>query len=170
MTIRINVTGNAGAGKTTLANVLGKELDIPVDCLDSVVWNSGWRKTPPQERASAEDTLIARPLWIIDGVSHKVRQAADLVVFIDVSRNVCAWRSLRRTFRYLFRNRPELPQGCPEWRVFPLLLGIIRQFPANAGAAIHREAAANTSKYKILRNCQESQLIVRHVSERFGTS
>ena len=45
---RINITGNAGSGKTTLAKNLGRRLSIPVIHLDQIVWQPNWQKTPPE--------------------------------------------------------------------------------------------------------------------------
>ena len=82
--MRINITGNAASGKTTLAARLGARLDLPVISLDSIVWQPHWIKTPTDQRLSAEQRLVASPAWIIDGVSDLVRANADLVVFLDV--------------------------------------------------------------------------------------
>lgn len=71
-------------------------LGIPVFCLESIVWKSSWEKTPERERPPLEQDLIGKPQWIVDGVSARVRQAADLVVFLDVPQHVCAWRGMHR--------------------------------------------------------------------------
>lgn len=148
--MRINVTGNAGAGKSTLAQQLGEVLDLPAFSLDIVVWMPGWQKRPAQERQVLEQQLIEQPSWIIDGVSGRVRQAADLVVFLDVPRRVCAWRALKRSVRYFNQTRPGLPANCPEWRILPRLMYIIWQFPGNAGLAIRQEALQASSRYLIV--------------------
>jgi hypothetical protein len=97
--------------------------------LDAVVWEAGWRKAPSEKRAQAEQELIARPSWVIEGVSARVRQAADVVIFLDVPRLTCLLRCARRNWRYLFHSRPGLPDGCPEIVILPQLLRIIRRFP-----------------------------------------
>lgn len=45
--MKIHVTGNAGAGKTTIARKIGNELGLDVFGLDKIVWQAGWVKTPP---------------------------------------------------------------------------------------------------------------------------
>jgi adenylate kinase family enzyme len=147
---RINITGNAGAGKTTLAAALGERLGLPVSSLDSVVWQPGWRKTEPQQRRQAELALIARPAWVIDGVSTLVREAADLVVLLDAPRHVCLWRCAKRNWRYAFRSRPGLPKGCPEWQMVARLTGIIWRFPRGPGASIMLEAEAHPYRYRVV--------------------
>lgn len=126
--MKIHVTGNAGAGKTTLAKVIGHELNLPVYGLDQVVWQPGWKKTPPQERDRLEQALIAQPNWVIEGVSHQIRDAADLTVFLDVPKYKCLRRALMRSLPYLFKGRPELPENCPEYQILPQLVKIIWGF------------------------------------------
>ena len=149
--MRIHVTGNAGAGKTTLARRLEKELGIQAICLDRVVWKSGWLKASAEERRTALMAIMRRPAWIVEGVSKEVRDAADLVVYLDVPRRVCFWRCAKRNWRYLFKSRPELPAGCPEWRIIPVLVRIIWRFPRLVGRAISEEAKSSRC-YVVLRD------------------
>ena len=101
---------------------------------------------------------VAEPeSWLIEGVSGVVRQRADLVIFLDVPRPVCLWRCMKRNWRYLFRSRPELPEGCPEYLVLPRLLKIIWQFPALVGARIRSEAL-QSSRYVVVRNQAELEI------------
>ena len=126
---RILVTGNAGSGKSTLAREIAARLDIPCSSLDAVVWQAGWKKTPPEEKSRRIRELIQPDCWVIDGVSSEVQAAADTVVFLDVERKVSYWRVCNRNWRYLFRSRPELPAGCPEILIIRTLFKIIWNFP-----------------------------------------
>jgi len=126
---RVLVTGNAGAGKTSFASLLADVLNVPCHSLDGVVWQERWRKTPQHERDAQIEALIAASSWVIDGVSDRVLQAADVVVFLDVPRSVSAWRAMRRNVRYLFKSRPGLPPRCPEVLVIPKLVRLIWRFP-----------------------------------------
>ena len=126
---RIIVTGNAGSGKSTFARQLSEAVGVPSDSLDSVVWQSGWKKTPKDERERRIHAMIERPFWIIDGVSYDVQERADTVVFLDVSRWVSFWRVAKRNWRFLFYSRPELPPKCPEILIIPTLIRIIWNFP-----------------------------------------
>lgn len=126
---RIFITGNAGSGKSTLARRIGTALDLPVRGLDEVVWRPGWLKTKPDERAAAESALTEPAAWVIEGVSWTVMDAADLVIFLDVSRRTSYLRCARRNWRYLFRSRPGLPENCPEILIIPELIRIIWRFP-----------------------------------------
>ncbi len=133
---RILITGNAGSGKTSLAQHLALQLNRPVHSLDSIVWQSGWVRRPREEKEKKISELTSQDSWIIDGVSFSVQEKADVVVFIDVPRYISFWRVFKRNWRYLFRSRPDLPLNCPEWRIIPMLCKIIWNFPKNVRPAI----------------------------------
>lgn len=76
-----------------------------------------------------EDALVAQAHWVIEGVSKRVREAADVVIFLDASRPVCFRRCAARNWRYLFRSRPGLPERCPEILIVPYLIKLIWAFP-----------------------------------------
>ena len=149
--MRIHITGNAGAGKTTLAHKLGERLGSPVIHLDHVVWQSGWKKVPQVEKDQRLRELTLPATWLIEGVSGVVRRQADLVVFLDLPRRVCLWRCAKRNWRYMFRSRPELPENCPEYLIVPRLLEMILKFPSLVGAQIYAEARGSHAYVVITR-------------------
>jgi adenylate kinase family enzyme len=146
---RINVTGNAGSGKTTLALQIGRRLDLPVHHLDSVVWQPRWKKTDPHTRRALEEQLTRRESWVIDGVSKHIRERADLVVFLDLPRPKCVLRAMKRNVPYLFRSRLGLPEKCPEILIVPRLLKIIWRFPSRVRPAILEEAEGS-ARYHVV--------------------
>jgi adenylate kinase family enzyme len=148
--VRIHVTGNAGAGKTTLAVKLGQELRMPVIHLDTIVWQPGWKSVPVDQRNEALRLAASPKNWIIEGVSRYIREQADVVVFLDIPRHTCVWRCAKRNWRYLFRSRPEMPIGCPEWRIMARLIRMIWDFPSVVGLHVQAESK-NCQKYRILR-------------------
>jgi hypothetical protein len=76
----------------------------------------------------------------VDGVSRLVRQSADVIVFIDLTRRISLWRCARRNVRYLWRSRPGLPNGCPEALIFHRLVMMIMRFPHEIRPTILRDA------------------------------
>lgn len=153
---RIFITGNAGSGKTTLAKRVGQLLDLPVAGLDRIVWQPGWRKSTPEQRAQGIARQLARPDWVAEGVSGAMLEAADIVLFLDVPPRTCLLRCARRNWRYLFSSRPELPPGCPEILIVPRLVRLIWNFPANARPEILAALKARHNEAdRIIRNRAE---------------
>ena len=121
---RIVVLGRGGAGKSTLACRLARELDLPLVELDKVFWRDGLRPTPPAVWAGAQQELIERDRWIIDGdlgpydtALDACLRAADMIIVLDFPLWLCAWRALRRSrerwdfWRWVIRyRRDSLPE------------------------------------------------------------
>ena len=97
---KIAVVGPVGAGKSRLANELGRALGIPVLHLDTLFWKPGWVPTPPDEWKAVQRRELAADAWIADAQFDDVLpewfQAADTVVFVDASPLRCFWRVSRR--------------------------------------------------------------------------
>lgn len=109
---------SGGAGKTTLARQIADKLRLPVIHLDAHYWRPGWVETPPDEWRRTVAELIARPVWVMDGNyggTMDMRIAAcDAVVFLDLPRLVCLWRTVKRTLHFRGRTRPEITTGNPD--------------------------------------------------------
>lgn len=160
--MRILVTGNAGAGKTTLAKILGRALSLSVHGLDRVVWQPGWQKTPPEQKKLALEQLIASSdEWVIDGVSQTVMEAADTIIFLDVPRHICLFQCAKRNRHYLFRSRQDLPERCPEILIIPRLLRIIWNFPEQVRPLIlaHLEQNKDKKVVYLVKNARDSSSI-----------
>lgn len=136
---RIAVVGSAGAGKSTLARVLGERLHIEVIHLDRLYWQPGWVPTERQEWAEIQRKLVSRPTWIIDGNYGSTMDlrldAADTVIFLDLPRSLCLWRAIQRAVRNWGKTRPDMGEGCPEKIDWPFLVWIWR-FPQRSRPAL----------------------------------
>ncbi len=100
---------------------------------------------------------------MIDGVSDNLRAQADLVIFLDVPRWRCFLRCAERTARHLFSQRPELPPGCPEWRIVPRLIKIIWRFPQHAGKRLQSASRAG-GHIHVARNDDEAARLVEQLT------
>ncbi|MEU8655891.1 topology modulation protein [Actinoplanes philippinensis] len=108
---KIAITGNSGAGKTTLANRLGTLLEIPVTHLDALRYDSDWNRVDEAIFADQQRTAVTADTWIIDGNSLATlpirAAAADTVIMVDPPPWVCLWGILQRRWRYRGGQHPD---------------------------------------------------------------
>ncbi|MGD0197610.1 MAG: topology modulation protein [Solirubrobacteraceae bacterium] len=113
---RIAVIGCGGAGKTMLANELGRRLCLPVLHVDAFYWQErpgfGRVESTPEQWRAIHEQMISSERWVIDGMKFGVLPqrlaAADTVVFLDLPTWQCVSGVLRRRLRYRGRLRPDL--------------------------------------------------------------
>jgi adenylate kinase family enzyme len=130
---RVLVVGCPGAGKSTFARRLGERLSLPVIHLDLHYWHPGWRPSESTQWREKCAALAAAPDWVMDGAyssTYDIRMPrADTLLWLDYPRHTCLRRVLWRLFKhYGRRNRPDLPEGCPE-RFDPAFVRFVWNFP-----------------------------------------
>jgi len=115
---KILIIGICGAGKTTLAKSLAEKLNLPLIHLDKHFWKSGWVESSKQEWREKVEELCKQDSWIMDGNfggTFDIRfPAADAIIFLDYSRSLAIYRTIKRIIKYKGRVRPDLAKGCPE--------------------------------------------------------
>lgn len=115
---KLLLIGPGGAGKSTLATQLGERLGLPVIHLDALYWRPGWTEPSRDEWRATLATLLAQDAWVMDGnfggTLDQRLAAADTAILLDLPPLLCAWRVLRRRWRYRGRHRPDMTPGCPE--------------------------------------------------------
>lgn len=116
--MKIMVIGSSGSGKSTFSRELGEVLNVPVYHLDLYYWKPGWIETPKEEWDDFNRQLVAKDQWIIDGHYGRTLdirlQAADVIIFFDISPVITTYRVLKRRVQYHGKTRPDLNEGCPE--------------------------------------------------------
>ena len=114
---KIAIIGGPGTGKSTLANNLGKELNLPIYHLDGIHHLANW---VPRDKAERDKIILEKtqePKWVIDGtykatLEERVKKA-DLIIFLNYSTIAKLKVILSRHFKVKGKERPEIP-GCKE--------------------------------------------------------
>jgi len=115
---RILIIGCGGAGKSTLAQKLGKKLDLPVVHLDSIFWLPGWVEMDRDTFDERVRQELQKDRWIIDGNYNRTMperlQYCDTVIYLDFSRFACLYGIFKRLLTNIGKTRPDMGAGCKE--------------------------------------------------------
>ena len=115
----MSIVGNAGSGKTRLADRVAAALGVPHIELDAIHHLLGWEPMDPDEFAVRVSAITSTDGWVIDGnyravvVDGPVWQRADTVVWLDLPRLTVMRQVTGRTLRRILR-REELWNGNRE--------------------------------------------------------
>lgn len=112
---KIVISGNCGSGKTTLAKMLSKELNVPIFHLDKMYWKPGWKKCSKEEFQQKHSSVLKNDSWIIEGpyasgLQERCKEA-DVVLFLDRSPLLCSWRVIKRMCSDFRTKRSDLNKG-----------------------------------------------------------
>ncbi len=81
-------------------------------------WKPGWIEPDKTKWIKSLNCVLARPSWIIDGNDNSTLESrletAEIEVLLDLPREVCLWRVLRRTMLIWGRTRLDMAEDCPE--------------------------------------------------------
>ena len=115
---RIAIIGPCGAGKSTLARILGEKTGLPVWHLDKLWWLPGWVEDTQESFDKKLNEVVERDEWIIDGNYSRTfgirLPKADTVIYLDFPRRIYFRRVLWRIVKGYGKTRPDLGAGCPE--------------------------------------------------------
>jgi adenylate kinase family enzyme len=96
---RVHVIGGMASGKTTVGRQVGQYLGAPLYELDKVAYVAGVQQPADARRAEAA-RIAASPTWVTEGVYlgwiEPILKEANIIVWLDVSWTVAAWRIVRR--------------------------------------------------------------------------
>lgn len=114
---RISIIGGSGSGKSTLCSILSKELNLPAIHLDGINFDSNWVEIDKSKRDNIIVNKALEDKWIIDGNYTKTLknrlERADLIIWLDYSTFALLKGVLKRIFKSINKERPEIP-GCKE--------------------------------------------------------
>ncbi len=114
---KISIIGGPGTGKSTLAENLGKNLNLPIYHLDGIHHLANWEKRDKTERDEIISEIIEKPNWVIDGTYkstiEKRMKKTDMIIFLDYSTIAKLKGIFSRYFKNRGKEKPEIP-GCKE--------------------------------------------------------
>jgi adenylate kinase family enzyme len=114
---RVVIIGNASGGKSTLARKLASRRDLPLTEIDQLLWQPGWKLTPPEiyERRHAE--IIKQEAWVIEGlgsqgsIPERMARATEIIL-IDLPLWVHFWLAAERQMSWAGGNLSDAPAGA----------------------------------------------------------
>ena len=125
---RICIIGGSGTGKTTLANNLGKQLNLPIYHIDGIHHLPNWEIRDKDERDKIILQKTDEERWIIDGTYRSTLkqrlEKSDYVIYLDYSTFAQIKGALGRFIKNHGREKQEIP-GCNEkmsWKFFFLVV------------------------------------------------
>ena len=118
---KVAVFGNAGGGKSALAQRLAELTGLPLYVVDMMQFKPGGAKVPHDEFLQAHADIPLRDEWIIDGfgnmaIAWERFAAADTLIHVDLPLFVHSRWITKRLVKGLFAD----PPGWPSWsRLIP---------------------------------------------------
>ena len=104
---RVLVAGTSGAGKTTVAGLIGGVLRVPRVEIDGLYHGPGW--VPRTSFVTDVHRFTAGPAWVTEWQYSSVRdhlaERADLLVWLDLPRSRVMRQVVRRTLARRLRRR-----------------------------------------------------------------
>jgi cytidylate kinase len=121
--VRVNVKGISGSGKSTFSRELAERLGVPYLEIDAIHHGPNWTEASAEELQARVRQFMAsaRDGWVIDGnyeskLGDLVLGAADEIVWLDPPLRVALRRLWRRTVTRI-RGQVDLWAGNREtWR------------------------------------------------------
>ena len=127
---KVTIIGNGGAGKSTLAIVLGKAKRLPVYHLDQFVWKPNWQAVTEEEFGNIHKKLISEKKWVVEGLGYNSTvedrfQHSDTIIYIDFPLRTHMLWAVKRSFKSFYKHPEGWSEGCQLIVKLPYILRII---------------------------------------------
>ena len=163
---KIVIIGCSGSGKSVLANILGRKLNInPID-LDTVRFTDGFasEKRPTEDFMKDVANIAKDNEWIVEGVyyNHQIEDVlwkkADMVIWLDLPLWLIEYRTWKRSIIRIFKHQTK-PSGSPvNWKTEFSKDGLLR--------VLHKIHAATHIHYPSLLEKIKKDTQIVHIKNR----
>lgn len=164
---RVVVVGIAGGGKSTLARRISAGLGLPLHQMDKIGWLPGWRLAGNDYVDPKHDQIMSSERWVIDGygsresMEHRADRA-DTLILIDQPAWRHYWWAYKRNLKLLFRDNPDLPDGCSKWPLWKMMYTVVRQTRQSELPRLRKLLADRPHKRQfVLRSPREIEMFCR---------
>ena len=146
---RIWIAGNAGSGKTTLANLISEELDIPAYHRDYITWHEDFTMRTEDEQIVLTKNITKTDKWVFEGARFTASKIdgrldkCDTIIHLELNRFLCAYRVFRRARRK--RKRVDLSELDKQPFGLGFLKYVLWEYPNKRN---QRERVFNLAKEK----------------------
>ena len=152
---KISIIGGSGTGKTTLAENLGKKLNLPVCHIDGIHHLPNWQIRDKDERDKIILEKIKKEKWIIDGtyrstLSERLKNS-DLVIYLDFSSIAQAKGVLRRVIKHKGEEKKEIP-GCKEQMTLKFFIWVLKWRKNHRKEIIEKISQIDSNRILIFKN------------------
>lgn len=110
---RVFITGGPASGKTTLSRSIAAALSVPIYELDGIVLEISASGGGPEAASDDVATIIARDAWVAEGSylgwTEPLLLHAELIVWMDISWRVAAYRIVYRHFKATIARNNRFP-------------------------------------------------------------
>jgi adenylate kinase family enzyme len=119
--MKIIITGNGGTGKSTLAEVLGEKLNLPVIHLDKISFGKNWVRLDENEHRKILREILKSDNWIVEGWSYQSTmkermEAAGIIIYLAYPAWFSYMNAVKRHLQYTFRYNPYDPPKSWIWK------------------------------------------------------
>lgn len=152
---RICIIGGSGTGKTTLANNLGNELNLPVYHIDGIHHLENWKIRDKNERDKIIIEKANEAKWIIDGTYRATLQQrfekSDYIIYLDYSTFAQVIGVFKRFLKNHGKEKEEIP-GCKERLEWQFLKAVINWRKDKRDEILQNINKVNQNKVHIFKN------------------